>query len=254
MFDHPTIQSHLGSHPHRLLFVTVSGAHLYGFASPDSDFDLRGCHVADTRSVLSFDPPNETHEVMHRPAHRGDVEVDLVTHESLKYFRLLLKNNGYVLEQIFSPLVLFGSPDFDELKSIAKGCITKNHRHHFFHFAQRQWEAVVKSGEPTAKGLLYTYRVLLVGIHLLRTGQVESNLRTLNEAFRLPYIDELVALKLTGPEKGVVSGADLSMHEAEFARLCGALDDARTTSQLPEFATTRDALEDLLLRIRLGFK
>ena len=26
------------------LFVTVSGAHLYGFPSPDSDLDLRGCH------------------------------------------------------------------------------------------------------------------------------------------------------------------------------------------------------------------
>lgn len=28
--------------PYRLLFATISGAHLYGFPSPDSDFDLRG--------------------------------------------------------------------------------------------------------------------------------------------------------------------------------------------------------------------
>ena len=28
--------------PYPLLFATVSGAHLYGFPSPDSDFDLRG--------------------------------------------------------------------------------------------------------------------------------------------------------------------------------------------------------------------
>jgi uncharacterized protein len=26
------------------LFATVSGAHLYGFASPDSDIDLRGAY------------------------------------------------------------------------------------------------------------------------------------------------------------------------------------------------------------------
>jgi uncharacterized protein len=29
------------SHPYPLVFATVSGAHLYGFPSPDSDFDLR---------------------------------------------------------------------------------------------------------------------------------------------------------------------------------------------------------------------
>lgn len=28
--------------PYPLLFVTISGAHLYGFPSPDSDYDLRG--------------------------------------------------------------------------------------------------------------------------------------------------------------------------------------------------------------------
>jgi hypothetical protein len=31
--------------PYPLLFATVSGAHLYGFPSPDSDWDLRGVHV-----------------------------------------------------------------------------------------------------------------------------------------------------------------------------------------------------------------
>ncbi len=31
--------------PYPLLFATISGAHLYGFPSPDSDFDLRGAHV-----------------------------------------------------------------------------------------------------------------------------------------------------------------------------------------------------------------
>ena len=46
------------SHP--LLFVTVSGAHLYGFPSPDSDFDLRGAHVLPLRSLIGLDRPAET--------------------------------------------------------------------------------------------------------------------------------------------------------------------------------------------------
>jgi hypothetical protein len=29
-------------HPYPLIFATISGAHLYGFPSPDSDYDLRG--------------------------------------------------------------------------------------------------------------------------------------------------------------------------------------------------------------------
>jgi predicted nucleotidyltransferase len=36
----------IASSSHPLLFATVSGAHLYGFPSPDSDFDLRGLRLA----------------------------------------------------------------------------------------------------------------------------------------------------------------------------------------------------------------
>ncbi|MDJ0688801.1 MAG: nucleotidyltransferase domain-containing protein [Xenococcaceae cyanobacterium MO_188.B32] len=32
----------INSQPYPLLFATISGAHLYGFPSPDSDYDLRG--------------------------------------------------------------------------------------------------------------------------------------------------------------------------------------------------------------------
>ena len=37
--------------PHPLLFATISGAHLYGFASPDSDWDVRGCMVLPARAT-----------------------------------------------------------------------------------------------------------------------------------------------------------------------------------------------------------
>ena len=38
-----------------MVFVTVSGAHLYGFPSPDSDYDLRGVHVLPIRDVVGAD-------------------------------------------------------------------------------------------------------------------------------------------------------------------------------------------------------
>lgn len=46
-----------------------------------------------------------------------------------------------------------------------------------------------------AKSLLYAYRVLLSGIHLLRTGEVEANLYRLNDRFGLPQIVDLIAVK-----------------------------------------------------------
>jgi len=83
---------------------------------------------------------------------------------------------------------------------------------------------------------------------------VEANLVTLNEEFRLPYIAELVARKLAGPEKSKLEDADIAFHEAEYQRLRGALQAAHDASQLPELPSdsTRRSLNELLVRIRLN--
>src|SRR3569833_4764257 len=99
----PRIQSQIAEHPHRLLFVTVSGAHLYGFPSPDSDVDLRGVHVLPKAEVLGLDTGPEPITLSHM---REGMEVDLDTHDVKKFFTLLLRRNGYVLEQVCSPLVV----------------------------------------------------------------------------------------------------------------------------------------------------
>jgi predicted nucleotidyltransferase len=174
-----------------LLFVTVSGAHLYGFPSPDSDYDLRGVHILPAREVVGLEPGPETIESL--GAERG-LDLDLVTHDAHKFFLLLLRKNGYVLERLLSPLVLHSTPEHDELKALAPGCITRHHAHHYLGFARTQWRLFEK--ERRVKPLLYVYRVLLTGIHLMRSGAVEANLLRLDEEFRLPYLDELVAPKL----------------------------------------------------------
>lgn len=45
------------------------------------------------------------------------------------------------------------------------------------------------------KPVLYAYRVLMTGIHLLDTGELEANLRRLNRHFGLAFLDDLIALK-----------------------------------------------------------
>ncbi|HEY9715819.1 MAG TPA: nucleotidyltransferase domain-containing protein [Trichormus sp.] len=49
------LQNAVKNHPHPLLFATISGAHLYGFPSPDSDYDLRGVHVLPVKDVIGLD-------------------------------------------------------------------------------------------------------------------------------------------------------------------------------------------------------
>jgi predicted nucleotidyltransferase len=235
--------------PYPLLFATVSGAHLYGFPSPDSDYDLRGVHILPLDRVVGLDPGPETVEVSR--VEQG-IELDLVTHDVRKFVELLLRRNGYVLEQLLSPLVVHTTAAHAELKALAPGCLTRHHSHHYLGFAQTQWRLFDKERPRRVKPLLYVYRVLLTGIHLMRTGEVEANLVTLNEAFGLPYVPELIERKLSGPERGALDQADVALHEQEVARLRVLLEAESERSALPDRPTARPALNDLLVRLRLA--
>lgn len=246
-FD-PRLDKYVHAHPYPLLFATISGAHLYGFPSPDSDFDLRGVHLLPVKDVVGLETGEETLE---KSGIDDGLEIDLVTHDAKKFFNLMLKKNGYVLEQLLSPLVLFTTSEHEELKSLAPGCITKHHVHHYFGFAETQWKLFQKADPPHVKPLLYVYRVLLTGIHLMRTGEVEANLVRLNERAKLPYVYDLIARKTGGPELGRLEQPDLEFHQQEYDRLRSELQRAFDESQLPEVATAAPALNDLLIRIRL---
>jgi predicted nucleotidyltransferase len=242
------LKQEVARHPYPLVFATISGAHLYGFPSPDSDYDLRGCHLLPLREVVGLDAGRETIETS---AKEGGFELDLVTHDARKFFGLLLKKNGYMLEQLCSPLVVHTTPEHEELKAIAKGCITRHHSHHYFGFSKTQWRLFDKERPRRVKPLLYVYRVLLTGIHLMRTGEVEANLVRLNEEARLGQIDELIARKLAGPEQSALDDKDVAFHQREYERLVAELEAAYQTSALPEGPTARPALNDLLVRLRM---
>jgi predicted nucleotidyltransferase len=245
------LRRQVDDHPYPLVFATISGAHLYGFPSADSDFDLRGVHLLPLEEVVGLNPGEET--VEKAGVHDG-IEVDLVTHDAKKFFKLMLKKNGYVLEQLLSPLVVHTTPEHEELKSIAKDCITRHHAHHYVGFAATQWKLFRKDDPPRVKPLLYVYRVLLTGIHLMQTGEVEANLLKLNETVKLPYVDDLVARKVSGPEKGRLDIADVEFHEREYQRLVAKLEESSGCTTLPEDAIGHRDLDELLLRLRLDVR
>jgi len=237
------------SQPYPLLFATISGAHLYGFASPDSDYDLRGVHVLPLTKIAGLYPQQNTLEVSKIT---DGLELDLVTHDIDKFFRLLLKRNGYVLEQLYSPLVVRSTPEHEELKAIANNCITRHHAHHYLGFARNQWRLFAKENPPRVKPLLYLYRVLLTGIYLMQTGRIEANLRNLNQEFNLSCIPDLIDLKAAGTEKEKIQNINLEFHQQEYERLRKQLILSSQNSQLLDAPTAKDALNDLLVRIRLS--
>lgn len=233
--------------PRPLLFATMSGAHLYGFASPDSDFDLRGVHMLSCAEVVGLDTGPETVEV-------SDVveglDLDLVTHDLRKFVGLMLRPSGFVLEQLFSPLIVVGGAAHDELRELGRGCVTRHHLNHYLGFFHSQWQLFEK--EPRLKGLLYGFRVLLTGIHLMRTGEVEADLGRLLSEADIPFLPELIERKRAGAEKQALLETDLDRYRRAVAGLEETLRSAAERTSLPDRPSTRPALNDFLIRRRLA--
>ncbi|MFJ2774225.1 DNA polymerase beta superfamily protein [Streptomyces sp. NPDC087300] len=229
-----------------LLFATVSGAHLYGFPSRDSDVDLRGVHLLPVADLVGLREPDETRSRMWLS---DGVEMDLVTHDLRKFARLMLRHNGYVLEQLLSPLMVHTSEAHAELVALAPAVLTSHHAHHYRGFARTQWRLFEKNGE--LKPLLYTYRVLLTGIHLMRSGQVVADLPTLvGEVAQAPdRLPELIDAKRAA-EHGRAD-VDHARVAAEVERLHAVLDEAQAGSVLPGTHSAHGALHDLVVRVRL---
>lgn len=124
------------------IFATVSGAHLYGFASADSDVDLRGAFMLSAAQLLGLRPPAKTLSVEDKTR----IDLDWVAHGIRKFARLMTNHNGYVLEQLFSPLVVTTTPAHAELIDLGKGCLTRPTVRHYMGFARGRREALVPRG------------------------------------------------------------------------------------------------------------
>ncbi|MEV5613158.1 nucleotidyltransferase domain-containing protein [Streptomyces sp. NPDC052225] len=242
----------IAAEPDPLLFATVSGAHLYGFPSRDSDIDLRGVHLLPVEALVGLREPEETRSRMWlADGDEEDVEMDLVTHDLRKFVRLMLRRNGYVLEQLLSPLVEHTTPAHAELIALAPGVVTRHHAHHYRGFAGTQWRLYEKTRE--LKPLLYTFRALLTGIHLMRSGEVQAHLPTLigelgGVAPR--YLPELIAAKAVAEHAG--AEVDFGRVAGDVEGLHGVLDAAQAGSGLAEEASAYDALDDFVVRVRLA--
>ncbi len=239
------LQSVLAEGP-KPLFATISGAHLYGFASADSDVDIRGSFVLPVDQVLGLDPLEETWQVSKVV---DGLEVDWVAHDVKKFLTMMTKKNGYVLEQLYSPLVVHGGDWLDELQALGQACIVRHLYHHYRGFYNNECKMMAKAG-VTAKAVLYAYRVLLTGVHALETGEIEARLPKLMDIYETIGVKDLIDLKVQGTEIQLLDQELVQTHLGRLNELEKRLDSAFENSSLPETVTNIPALSDYLVRAR----
>jgi predicted nucleotidyltransferase len=225
----------------------VTGSHDYGFSSPDSDLDLKGVFIAPTRALLGLKRPSDSVE---RIAEFEGVECDLSLIEIGRALGLLLAGNGNMLERLLSPFQLYDSPEIEELQALARGAVSRRFVRHYQGFFRGKCREHEREPPPRAKNLLYAYRVALTGVHLLRTGELEADLRRLAPLYGYDDALSLIRLKVEGAEKGVVSQEIDQAHRAAWPRLEHDLRAALEHSPLPEDPPNEAACEAWLVELR----
>jgi predicted nucleotidyltransferase len=246
--DFGWLEGEVDEHPYPMFVAVLSGAHRYGFASGDSDYDIRGAHVLPLEEIVGLGARRDTIDMTYHDQGR---EIDVVTYDLERYIRFLLDKKAMVLEHIFCPHVICAQDEFDELRTLAEGCITRHHAHHYLGFVRSRWNAFEKTRR--LKALLYAYRGAYTGIHLMRTGRVESNLATLADEYDRPDILDLVEAKQAGTEKMELPASTVEDHRAPIVQLLERLEREHEASKLPDApsAQVTDKLDDLLVRVRL---
>jgi hypothetical protein len=212
----------------KLLYVTISGSHLYGFESHDSDIDFRGCWLIDTNKLLGLDIPKDHIE-------RVQGENDIVLFELRKELNLLDKGNCNVLEHLFAKQ-LYTSDEYYKLKKIITLNLNISGIYNSYRgMAYANYHQFCLKGRHTVKKFLYVFRALLAGLHAIQLRNIEPNINILLSTRQTePYykpIMELIRLKKNGNEQDFLSDRMLPIYHKLVEDLMSELDQTYEESQ-----------------------
>ncbi|MRG93899.1 nucleotidyltransferase domain-containing protein [Polyangium spumosum] len=230
------------------LVVLLSGAHAYGFASPDSDLDLKAVHVVPTSLLVGLDMAPAARDRMEVI---DGVEIDYTSNEIGPVLAGILGGNGNYVERILGAPALVTSPLLGELRPLVRAALSRRVHRHYAGFAQNQRKAAEEEGGTTAKRVLYVLRTALTGTHLLRAGEVVTDVAALFPAYGFEEARELVTMKQAG-EKTKLSAGDVKRFRESLDRAMRLLGEAREGSTLPEAPTDEAfrALSNWLIALR----
>ncbi len=228
------------------LVVAVSGAHAYGFPSPDSDVDVKAIHIHPTRLLLGLRPA-----VLHadRLETVDGVEVDYSSNELGGVLTGLLGGNGNYLERILGGFTWSRHAWLGELVPLARASLSRRVHRHYHGFSGGQLLALEEAPVKTVKKVLYVLRTALTGLHVLRTGDVVPDLTLLMERYGFGDAAILVQRKRAG-ERTPMEDSEYASWRTRLIEARAALDDAVQNSVLPQEPPNEAALEAWLLEVR----
>lgn len=234
------------------LLIALTGAHAYGFASVDSDLDLKGIWEGPARGFLGLGRPPGA---VDRQEWIDGVEVDFTVNELGQAVSGLLKGNGNMLERLFdpSPLHIGDRATVDSLRAATRAALSKRCYHHYRGFAHSQRKAVDPAA-PQAKKVLYVLRTTTTGAHLLETGEVIADLTALHDRYGFPEVPELIAHKRAAERGALPSEWTAERVDGLLDRAFARLETAREASGLPDQPSPEAAaaLEHWLITRRIA--
>jgi hypothetical protein len=193
-----------------ILYAVESGSRAWGFASPDSDFDIRFIYAHPEREYLRIDQPQDTIERM-----EGDL--DIAGWDIFKALRLLRKSNPPLMEWLFSPVVYTELPPYiEQLREVARRNYSSSAVfYHYSRMAFRNYRQYISNKiaegitEVPLKKYLYVVRPIVALLYLEQHKELPPTnfLETLREvkvgSDTREAILELVRKKQAGLELGM---------------------------------------------------
>lgn len=210
--------------------IMLSGAHMYGFESKNSDFDYRGFYIARTGRLLGFDQSPEHIDFTLGENKQYDVSVM----ELKKFMTLAMRMNCNILEHIFAK-PLENTIEALDLKNIIQSALAKRGLYDSYKgMAIFNYKKFIYTGKKkTVKKYLYVFRALLAGIYALTHLEIKPNIIELNDKISNKLISELIEDKRNGLEDDIATKKYEGI-DNEITKQLEVLDAAYNESRLPE--------------------
>ena len=180
----------------QILLAVESGSRAWGFASPDSDYDVRFIYMRPAKDYLRLDSPRDVIEW------QLDEVLDINGWDLTKTLRLLHKSNPTLFEWGASPIVYLETDFAARFKSVmGRYFSSKRGLYHYIHMAAGNYREYIKGDMIKAKKYFYVLRPVLACRWILDKGSPPPMLFSeLMESGLAPEVERLLELKVNSPE------------------------------------------------------
>ncbi len=153
-------------HHVRVLYAVESGSRAWGFASPDSDYDVRFIYVRRAVDYLRLEEPRDVIEWV------NDGVLDINGWDLKKTLRQFARGNATLFEWSHTPIVYQSTSEWDEVQKAAAAYFSeKAAAYHYYGTAMSTWSAHLTGETVKYKKYFYALRPLLAAIYIERNHQ-----------------------------------------------------------------------------------